>query len=193
MLSLRIHILFGMIHKIAYLCSRVKDKEGTELFPFFIAMKQGLEIVRQFLDELFREEDFADCFFIEMELQQPSMLKIYLDADQGLTLNRCTRINRRINQLIEEKELPNWGVEISSPGLSRPLANQRQYRKNMGRLLEVNTAEHGKAKGHLIEVKSEYIKINRSTNNKNESKEMIIPWDEVVAAKVIPQFKKTKK
>ncbi len=70
-------------------------------------------------------------------------LEIYIDTDKGVTIDDCARFSRRLAEEVEiqpeiQDLLPNrFRLDVSSPGLSRPLKLERQYRKNIGRLLRV--------------------------------------------------------
>ena len=146
-------------------------------------------IILEFLNNLFEKEHFSDCFVIAIA-GKPSSGKwqIFVDADKGLTLNRCAEINRKIRQLIEDRQMANWGVEVSSPGLDRPLTVRRQYDKNVGRLLSVDLENDQKFKGILKAVTNDGIVIERKQKKENIEKEF--SWEEIVKAKVQPQFKK---
>lgn len=70
-------------------------------------------------------------------------LEVYVDTDKGVTVEECAQLNRSLSEDIDAKPdlqrlLPNrLRLEVSSPGLSRPLKLARQFRKNVGRLLRV--------------------------------------------------------
>lgn len=70
-------------------------------------------------------------------------LEVFIDTDRGVTVEECARLSRKLTDDIDAKPelqdlLPSdLRLEVSSPGLSRPLKLARQYRKNVGRLLRV--------------------------------------------------------
>jgi len=66
-------------------------------------------------------------------------ITILLDSDEGITIQECTSISRRLAKQLEELEVFSeaYTLEVSSPGLDQPLILLRQYRKNLGRNLKV--------------------------------------------------------
>ena len=74
------------------------------------------------------------------------ILTVIIDSDSHLNLDQVTAVTKEISQVIEE--LPVLGdtaftLEVTSPGLDRPLTKPRHWRKNLGRLVKVNM-ESGK-------------------------------------------------
>ena len=80
-----------------------------------------------------------DLFVVDIEHKTGSGLNevwLYLDAqDRGVNLDECADISRELGFLIEAHELfeKKYRLNVSSPGLSRPLSDVRQYKKNEGR------------------------------------------------------------
>lgn len=68
---------------------------------------------------------------------------VYIDAEAGqANIDDCTRVSRELNLLMEAHELygdGNYTLNVSTPGLSRPLSDIRQYRNNVGRNARVKT------------------------------------------------------
>jgi ribosome maturation factor RimP len=79
---------------------------------------------------------------VEVELKQgksPS-LTIYIDKDGGVDLNACEAFHRAIDEVLDEVD-PTYGapytLNVSSPGLDRPLKTPRDFEKRMGEKVEV--------------------------------------------------------
>ncbi len=68
------------------------------------------------------------------------ILVLYVDRPGGITINECTRISRAILKVEELDTLlgNNYRLEVSSPGLDRPLKTQRDFERNVGHFLEVH-------------------------------------------------------
>lgn len=95
-----------------------------------------LESVKKMLDPLLS----GDVFLVDMRIKPTNNLKIYLDADNGLDIDKCIKINRALYKSLEEAALypdGNFSLEVSSPGIDEPLKLPRQYQKNKGRNVEV--------------------------------------------------------
>src|SRR3546814_4574152 len=91
------------------------------------------------------EEKIAgtDLFIVELTLQA-GRLQIYLDGDQGVTIDSCAAVSRHVGSAIEAEDLIKHGytLEVSSPDLNKPLKHKRQFQKNTGRMLAIRSEEH---------------------------------------------------
>ena len=79
-------------------------------------------------------------FPVEIKISPSNDIKVFLDADDGITIEKCTSVNKALYKYIEESELfpgGNFSLEVSSPGVDEPLKLYRQYKKNIGRKVEV--------------------------------------------------------
>ena len=68
-------------------------------------------------------------------------LRVYLDKDHGVTVGDCQRMSRQIEDLIEVHEViaNPYALEVSSPGLDRPLKKERDFIRNKGKRIQVKT------------------------------------------------------
>jgi ribosome maturation factor RimP len=109
------------------------------------------ETINDLLEEFFAaEEEFNDCFVVEVD-HSNKKLDVYVDSDSGMTFAKCQRISRYLEAYLdEEKPLgEEYILNVSSPGVDRPLKFHRQYVKNIGRKLEVTTTEGETLTGEL--------------------------------------------
>ena len=109
------------------------------------------ETITNLLDTFFAsEEDFADCFVVDVN-QSNKRLEVFVDSDSGMTFGKCQRISRYLESYLdEEKPLgEEYILNVSSPGVDRPLKFYRQYLKNVGRTLEVTTTDGDTYTGQL--------------------------------------------
>ena len=82
--------------------------------------------------------DELNLELVEVTLQKESRGKclcIYVDKEGGLTLNDCEAYHRRLQPMLEEVDYDI--MEVSSPGVDRPIKNQRDFEKNRGSQVEV--------------------------------------------------------
>ena len=63
-----------------------------------------------------------------------------IDGDDGVTVQDCMKISRAIEHNLDRDEV-DFALEVASAGATAPLALPRQYKKNVGRKLEVKTSE----------------------------------------------------
>ncbi|MEP6673839.1 MAG: ribosome maturation factor [Ferruginibacter sp.] len=105
-----------------------------------------------------------DIFLVSIRVKPTNNIKIFLDADSGLSIEKCIRINRALYRTMEEMGLypdGNFSLEVSSPGVEEPLKMLRQYKKNTGRNVEVILNDDSKQEGKLVLVTDDSITIEQ--------------------------------
>lgn len=109
--------------------------------------------ITELLEGKFQEEEFSDCFIVEVQLNNKK-LNVFIDCDSGVTFEKCQKLSRYLESFIDEEGWlgEKYILEVSSPGIGRPLKLPRQYKKNIGRKVEVSLLEGGSKEGQLIEV-----------------------------------------
>ncbi len=68
-----------------------------------------------------------------------SLLRIYIDKEDGITIDDCERVSKQISAFLDvEDPIPgNYSLEVSSPGIPRPLFYKDQYRRYLGQNIQV--------------------------------------------------------
>ena len=151
-------------------------RKGTEIVPFFISRK-SMETPVQAIEKMLQDMLVNDpaYFLVEIRVKPTNNVKLFLDGDEGVTIEKCISWNRALYKRIEEENLypdGNFSLEVSSPGVDEPLKMLRQYKKNVGRSVEVILKDGIKIAGKLIDVSEEAITVEE-TKGKNKKKEVI--------------------
>jgi len=118
----------------------------------------AIETVENLIQPLLQE----DVFLVYIKIKPTNNFKIYIDADGGLPLEKCIKINRALYKQMEEMGLypdGDFSLEVSSPGIDEPLKLIRQYIKNVGRFIEVVKLEETRLEGKLLEENEKKISI----------------------------------
>lgn len=152
--------------------------------------------IEELLLEKFKEPEFQDCFLIELTIEPKKNVEIILDADEGLEIDKCRRISRHVeNWLDTEGSMgEEYNIEVSSPGVARPLMFPRQYPKHVGRFLEIENTEGGKFEAVLTEVDAEKIVLQEEIIRKEGKKKIkethihTLPYDKIKKATVQIKF-----
>ena len=132
-------------------------------------------------------------FLVEIKIKPTNNVKLFLDGDQGVTIEKCISWNRALYKKIEEDNLfPNgdFSLEVSSPGVDEPLKLFRQYKKNVGRTVEVVLKEGNKITGKMIDVTEDAITVEE-TKGKNKKKEVlqhVFLFDQIKSTKIQTVF-----
>ena len=119
--------------------------------------------------------DQTDYFLVDIRIKPTNNIKVFLDGDKGISIETCVRYNRALYKKLEESVLfpgGDFSLEVSSPGLDEPLKLLRQYKKNVGRQVELVLQDGTKKEGRLVEVSEDGV-IVEETKGKNKKKEVI--------------------
>ncbi|MCK7558519.1 ribosome maturation factor [Chitinophaga sedimenti] len=123
-----------------------------------------------------------DYFLVEIKIKPTNNVKVYLDADNGAAISKLVSFNRALYALLEPSGIfPNddFSLEVSSPGLDEPLKNQRQFRKNIGRKVEVTLLDGAAKEGKLLAADEEKVTIEELIGKKKEQKITDINFSEI--------------
>lgn len=134
-----------------------------------------------------------DLFLVEVRIKPTNNIKIFIDGDQGVSIEKLVQYNRRLYKQIEEEGMyPNgdFSLEVSSPGLDEPVKMHRQYLKNIGRFVEVMNNEGVKKEGKLVTVTDNGIVVeeHRGKGKKMETVSHTIPFAEIKTTKIQIKF-----
>ncbi|MFM7645334.1 MAG: ribosome maturation factor RimP [Sphingomonadales bacterium] len=132
-------------------------------------------------------------FVVDVRIKPTNNVKIYIDGDQGVSVDKLVSYNRKLyRQLEEEGVFPNgdFSLELSSPGLDEPLKLHRQYVKNIGRPVEVILVDGTKKEGVLQVVGDTQIELTetKGKGKKMETHTHVIAFSEIKATKIQIKF-----
>lgn len=138
-------------------------------------------------------DDEPGIFLVEIRIKPTNNVKVFLDADTGMSLDKLIHYNRKLYRDLEESVFfpgNDFSLEVSSPGLDEPLRLHRQYLKNVGRPVEVIRLDGVKNEGKLVTVSDTDIVIEEE-KGKGKKKELVqhtVPFSEIKATRVQIKF-----
>lgn len=118
-----------------------------------------------------------------------SLVRIYIDRPAGITVDDCARVSRQVSSVfdVEDPIAGEYTLEVSSPGMDRPLFQLEQFRQFIGEQVKVRlrTAYEGRRKfaGTLTAVEENDVVVAI------EDDEYLLPFDLIDKANVVPTFK----
>lgn len=131
----------------------------------------------------------SPVFVVDVEVRGTKgsrVVEIFVDSDEGLDIDELARINNEVGFLMEMEDLipGRYNLNVSSPGLDRPLSLPRQYKKNVGRDVRVHyEKEDGSGNtevtGKLLGVEDDAVRVAAS-----ESDERRIPFEKILWTKI---------
>lgn len=101
-------------------------------------------------------------------------IEVYVDGDVNVTIDQCAHLSRELEKQIEASGLApeNYLLEVGSPGMSNPLRVPRQYRKRVGRPLDVWTMKGEYVTGELTTVTETGIVLREVREQKSKTQEL---------------------
>jgi ribosome maturation factor RimP len=165
--------------------------KGTGSFPSRFNMTQDTPI--QAVEKLVTPLLFDDIFLVHIKIKPTNNFKIYLDADSGLAIEKCIKINRALYKIMEEMGMypeGDFSLEVSSPGIDEPLRLARQYKKNIGRLVTCIKLDGAIVEGELQAADEEAINIEvtEGKGKKLTIKNIVVSFTEIKQTTVQIKF-----
>ncbi len=117
-----------------------------------------------------------------------SMLRIYIDRDEGVTIDDCEAVSKQVSELLDVEEVltSSYTLEVSSPGMDRVLFKPEQYAESIGETVDVrlNYPFEGRRRviGALTGLENDEMVVQV------EDSEYQIPLSNVQRARIVPRF-----
>jgi len=132
-------------------------------------------------------------FLVEVKIKATNNIKVFIDGDKGITIEKCVQFNRQLYKTIESSDLfppGSFSLEVSSPGVDKPLKLQRQYLKNTGRNIEVLFNDGSVKSGRLLQVSNDDIIVEETVGKgkKTETRQLVIPFSNIKTTTVQIEF-----
>ena len=165
------------------------EEKGTVSFPslFPMTIENQVKAVEGMVNGILAAD--PQHFLVEVRIKPTNNIKVYLDGDSGISIEKCIVYNRQLYKQIESSGLfpaDDFSLEVSSPGLDEPLKLLRQYYKNTGRKVEVLQNNGIRIDGVMKEVDESGIKVEetRGKNKKKETIEHFVPFESIKSTKI---------
>lgn len=123
----------------------------------------------------------SDIFLVEVVVKPGNAITVHVDRPDGISIDECVKISRYLNESLD-RDVEDYSLEVSSPGLGCAFRVKQQYEKNLGRDIEVLYTDGIKVKGKLLTVSDKGIVLNVQGDDEE------IRFDEIKTAKAIISF-----
>jgi len=157
-----------------------------------------IAVLERLVKEVITED--PDLFLVEIKIKPTNNVRVYIDGDSGVGIGKLSQVNRALYKRIEDEAVfpdGDFSLEVSSPGLDEPLKLFRQYKKNIGRYVEVLRQDGVLTEGKLITVEEDGIIVEeekgkkphpRQTGKKAETVHHSILFDNIKTTKIQIKF-----
>lgn len=123
------------------------------------------------------EHELPGVDVLAVELLAPSRFRVYVDSPEGVDHALCERVTGVLGEYLRE-----YSVEVSSPGLDRPLRRQEHFEAALGRRVKLRTAGRRQLRGEVLSAGETSVKVAASDGVETE-----IPYAEIVRANLIDE------
>jgi ribosome maturation factor RimP len=176
--------------KYLLLYRRIIEGLGDEKSPILLILKMIAKEKIQYLVE----EVLSDAMFIvDITVGLGNAISVSVDSDTGISIGECVQISRHIENSLD-REVEDFSLEVSSPGLLLPFKVLRQYLKNIGREVEVLTKSGEKQKGMLKSADSHGFELELVVKEKVDGKKvggtksLTYSYDQIKTVKLVISF-----
>ena len=154
------------------------------------------ENITALIDERIRDLE-KDLYVVELSISAKNVIRVEIDkVDGNVTVDECVSISRNIEHNLD-REKEDFELHVSSAGLDKPFRHINQYKKNIGRMIQVKSIESGKLEGRLSNVDDKGITLIRSEKKRIEGRkkkevveeEFQFDFDQIKETKIVISFK----
>ncbi len=141
---------------------------GRDIVPFFIARKQRMiqkdhiiQLAETFLDG-------TDNYLIDVKVSAANKIMVLIENDLHVSIKDCIALSRHIEHSLD-RDAEDFELEVSSPGIDQPFRKLRQYKKYLGKDVEVKLASGIITKGKLVAATEQEIELLPAPEKKKKN------------------------
>ncbi len=135
-------------------------------------------------------------FLVDVRVGEANQIRILLDHDESTSIEDCMALHRYLESELD-RNVEDFSLDVSSPGLDQPLQMHRQYMKNIGRSVQVKPVDGAKVEGELVAVDEAGITLKIREKRRIEGRkakewveeEQVWPFEQIQSTKVVISFK----
>jgi ribosome maturation factor RimP len=150
-------------------------------------------VVKEVVDDALKG---SDQYLVEVKVSSDNKITVEIDCDQGIAIDDCIALTKHIESRLD-RDVEDYELEVGSAGIGQPFKIQRQYRKNIGKEVEVLTKNGKKLSGILKEAGDDILTLGVEKQVKPEGAKrkitveeaMILSYSEIKYTKNIIRFK----
>lgn len=179
-------ILLNAVEKLCKNCSICSNNGPPRSGGPFLYIEVFLD-TREKLDSLIAAAcNAASVSLVEADwfrAGKRKVLRLYIDKPEGVTVSDCACVSRNLSDALDaDPDLIDgaYTLEVSSPGLDRPLKTDADFSRNVGRRLRVTRSTGKPVAGNLKEFNDESLTLEL----KGKAGEVVVPRSEILSAKV---------
>lgn len=123
----------------------------------------------------------TEIFLVEVAVRPGNVIRVHVDRRGGISIDECVEISRYLNRELD-RDVEDFSLEVSSPGIGVPFRVKQQYEKNIGHDIEVVLEDGLRTRGKL-----ESVTVNGITMNGKKGM-LTFGFSEIKSAREIISF-----
>lgn len=132
--------------------SRIGGISPQFLYTIMIAKEQIIGLLEEYLKEQ------EGLFLVEVKTTPDNKIKVFLDSDTQLSLDSCVVVSRWLEEQLD-REVEDFELQVSSAGIGNPFKVAQQYKKAIGKQVEVALKDGRKLHGTLVSFTEDGIEV----------------------------------
>jgi ribosome maturation factor RimP len=127
------------------------------------------EQISEWLNPLLEE---MGLFLVDVKTAGKAKVEVFADGDTGITISQCADISRFLEKHLDGSGLvsDHYVLDVSSPGMDNPLRVPRQYKKRIGRILDIVKTDGTEIEAELLAADDEKIKLRELAKPEKKKK-----------------------
>ncbi len=144
------------------------------------------EYIKQLVLKIIDNKGF---FIVDIRIKPTNKIFIEIDNYEGININQCAEISREIEKFLN-RDHENFELNVSSPGLDKAFKIKEQYKKNIGKELNIQTIDGKNLTGILKKISSNDIIIQKTDSKVMNSKlnEIKVELSKIKYAKLVLKY-----
>jgi ribosome maturation factor RimP len=156
----------------------------TERFAGLPSQKQVIEL----LDGEFARAGYEIEDVLIDTATRPPRITVVADGDEPLDLDSIAALSRSASDLLDRVDTPPYVLEVTSPGVERPLTTEKHYRRARGRKVELTLSDGSQLTGRLGEIRDGTVRLVVREGAKANFSVRELPVDGITEAVVQVEF-----
>lgn len=145
------------------------------------------KIIQHYLEGILAGKDI---FLVDVKADSNHKIIVHIDTPEGISIDECVRVSRELEEKLD-RDREDFSLEVSSPGLGSPFRVIEQYRKNVGKMINLVKMDGMKLEGILKKTSNEGIVLEMNRPKKGQSKDpglIELSFTEIKSASTSIQF-----
>ncbi|MDH2425204.1 ribosome maturation factor RimP [Sphaerisporangium sp. TRM90804] len=117
------------------------------------------------------------------------LLRVVVDGDGGVNLDQVAEVSQGVSKALDDSDVMGTGpyvLEVTSPGVDRPLTEQRHWRRNKGRLVKADLRDGSLAEGRIAAVGDSGVELRPDDTGTPR----LLAWEELAKGRVQVEFRR---